>query len=226
MVKQLVFLAAVFLMAVVLFISGAQAGEFTFYPDQDSWANEANPDANYGSGTYLTVKDRSDLTEAFLRFDDGQLGILDGQQIGSAALYLYQYQQTYSPGDAIAVHSVTQDWNEDAVTWNNKPSYAAEGVNSQVFLEGENMWREFPGLERYVSAWQSGDNFGFALENHADGQKNELYTRFYSSEVTDVQYKPYLKVTTTPEPASMVLFGVGSAVFAAVARKRRKARVP
>ncbi|MCG8429855.1 MAG: hypothetical protein MJA29_01590, partial [Candidatus Omnitrophica bacterium] len=107
------------------------------------------------------------------------------------------------------------------VTWESKPAYAPESVVSELFLEGEEMWREFPGLERYVQAWVEGENFGLALENHLDGVNEELYMRFRSVDFSDRQFRPRLDVTVTPEPLSCVLFGVGGLVLAAARRLRR-----
>lgn len=206
----------------VLLVSPALAGEFSFFPEQDVWVNGGNEDANYGGGSYISVKDRSDLTEAYISFADTDLELLDGLEIGSASLFLYQYQGTYSPGDALTAHAVLEAWDEQTITWNSRPAYDQAGVVSQVFLEGVDLWREFSGMERYVQSWQEGDNFGLVLENHADGQKEELFSRFYSSDTANTQFKPYLKVTTTPEPVSMILFGIGGGVLAVASRLKKR----
>ena len=43
---------------------------FKFWAEEDAWVNQANPAANYGNNTYLSVKDRSGSAETYLRFSD------------------------------------------------------------------------------------------------------------------------------------------------------------
>jgi hypothetical protein len=195
--------------------------EFTFIVEQDAWVNESNPDENYGSNTYLSVKDRSGLAEAYLRFSDADLGLLKGLQLTSATLFLNQYQYNYSPGDQIQLHRVVSDWSEGALSWNAKPLYEAESISSINLTEGNNVWREWVGLESCVNSWVNGQNYGLALENNKDGQSNELFARFYSSESLTQDARPYLRVTAAPEPVSSLLFLVGGASLAGIRRFRK-----
>ncbi|HQQ06769.1 MAG TPA: DNRLRE domain-containing protein [Candidatus Omnitrophota bacterium] len=207
----------------VLGSSGIAAADQTFIitVDQDAWVNEANPTANYGNNTYMSVKDRSGLAEAYIRFSQEELGALAGKPVTAASLFLYQYQGTNSPGDSIAVHRVGSEWNESGVSWDTRPVYDAFAV-SALELSGENNtagWREWPGLECVVSGWSStggtgANNFGLALENNRDMAEGELYARFYSSEYSNAAFRPYLKVTAAPEPVSMLLFGIGGGILA------------
>ena len=196
--------------------SCAIAGQvFTFWAEQDSWVNESNPGANYGNSTYMSVKDRSGLSEAYIRFSDKDIASLSGISIKSASLFTYQYQGTNSPGDLVAVHKVLSDWGENVITWNDKPSYDSNALGS-INIGGETNtsgWREWPGIEAVLASWSDGGNFGLALENNGDNVKEELFSRLYSSEYSNSALRPYLKVTAAPEPVSMALFGLGGAVI-------------
>lgn len=199
---------------------------YTFWPSDDAWGNASNPTANYGGNTYLSVKDRSGLAEAYIRFDSQEINFLTGQTIGSAALFLYQYQGTNSPGDTVNLHCINSDWNELLVAWNARPGYDFSPV-SFLSITGESNitgWREWPGLESIVLGWVEGQNFGLVLENHSDNRYNELFSRFYSSEYPEPALRPYLKVitTTTPEPASAVLFLLGSGALIIARRFHQK----
>ncbi|MFA5119223.1 MAG: DNRLRE domain-containing protein [Candidatus Omnitrophota bacterium] len=196
--------------------------EFTFIVAQDAWVNESNPDENYGNNTYLSVKDRSGLAEAYLRFSDADLGLLKGLQLTSATLFLNQYQYNYSAGDQIQLHKVVSDWNEGEITWNTKPLYETVILSSANLAEGNNMWREWQGFENCVNSWVNGQNYGLVLENNLDGQGDELFARFYSSESLTQDVRPFLRVTAAPEPVSCLLFLVGGASFAAVRKLRKK----
>ncbi len=191
---------------------------YTFWASDDAWVNEANPAANYGNSSYMSVKDRSGLAEAYIRFSRQDIDSLRGLAIESASLFLYQYQGTNSPGDILNFHRANSDWNETTLSWNSRSSYDLPQVDSLNIIGESNIvgWREWGGLENTVSGWVSGANYGLVLENHMDNHKEELFARFYSSEYSELGLKPYLKVTTvTPEPVSTVLFLLGGGILMA-----------
>jgi len=199
-------------LAVILGLPQASfAKTFTFWPEHDAWVNEANPDVNYGSNTYFSVKDRSDIAETYLKFSDSDLNQLRGLNINSASLNLFQYQATYSFGDTINAHKVNSVWDEGSLTWNSKPGFETQSSAFLGFSDGNNVWREWYGLENCVASWLTGPNYGLVLENHCDGIDNELFARFYSSEFPLLENRPFLRVTTTPEPLSATLFLLGGA---------------
>lgn len=208
---------------VVLWAGAALAQTVNVTVSEDSWVNQANPGANYGSNTYLSVKDRSGAAQAYLKFASGDLAALTGP-VASASLWIYQYQATYSPGDTIGLHAVFGDWSEGALTWDNRPATGAPAVSTLPLSEGNECWREFTGLEGLLAAWNSGGNFGLMLENDADGVQDELFARFYSSE-SSAEHRPFLSirmespVTVNPEPLSAALFSLGGLVLAAVRKK-------
>ncbi len=188
---------------------------YTFQVEQDAWVNDANPAANYGNNTYVSVKDRSGLAEAYLKFSNADMNSLNGVPIKSASIFMYQYQGTNSPGDGLSMYKVSSDWDENVINWDNKPGCGTSGI-SVLQVSGESNtsgWREWPGIENVVSEWARGDNFGLVLENNRDKTNNELFARFYSSEFSDKAFRPYLKVTAAPEPVSMLLFGTGGALL-------------
>ena len=208
--------------AVLPFAAFAQT-TYIFWAGEDAWVNEANPTANYGNATYLSVKDRGGLAESYLKFKDSDLNQLKGLDIAQASILLYQYQDTYSPGDDLNVHRLTGDWSEATVNWNQRPAYEQQSLGSLYLASGDLQWREWTGLESCVASWVNGANYGLALENGLDAKNEELFARFYSSEFSDPALRPQLKVTTTPEPVSMALFilGGGALSFIPALRKKR-----
>lgn len=205
--------------------------EFKFWASEDAWVNEANPMANYGNNTYLSVKDRSGLAESYIKFSNNDLGVLCGKTIASVSLFLYQYQYNYSPADTINLHKVIADWDEGLITWNSKPAFAALNSSSLNLENGNSLWREWPALENMVASWLNGPNYGLVLENNKDAKTEELFARFYSSEYSNADYHPYLRViaaatpeaiTTTPEPTSAALLLLGLSALAVKAYRRRK----
>jgi hypothetical protein len=217
----LVFVAAIGVL-MLPFMAHAEV-TYTFWATDDAWVNEANPAVNYGNNSYLSVKDRSGLAEAYIRFNQRDLDFLAGKPISSASLFLYQYQGTNSPADTLSIHSINSDWSESTVTWDTRPAFDQPVASALNITGASNIsgWREWPGLESMVSGWGGGSNFGIALENNLDNRNEELFARFYSSEYSEAEFSPNLKVTVTPEPVSGLLFIAGGASLA-LFRNRKK----
>ncbi len=94
-----------------------------FSPTADAYVREAYPDKNYGSRKILYV-DNLSLTRSYLRFDVSGLATNAGQ---SVTLRVY----ANSPNKTGVTVSLVPDnnWDEDAITFNNAPAIGAE-VNS------------------------------------------------------------------------------------------------
>jgi len=222
---SLLFVAMIYVF-VLSFTAYAQAA-YTFWASEDAWVNKNNAETNYGKNTYLSVKDRSGISEAYVKFNQADIDLLSSLQIANASFFLYQYQGTVSSEDSINLHRISSDWSEASVSWANRPEYDLEIISYLNITDANSPgWRQWAGLENEVSLWPQGWCFGLALENHLDKQNEELFTRFYSSEYRDSLLRPHLDVTTaatTPEPATSILFALGTGLLA-VYKKKSKIR--
>ena len=229
-----------------LFLFSAQARADTvlkFWADADSYILKAYGGNNYGNGTYLRTRDLDNtsypeyISRALLQFNQADLETQIGDnEVISASLHLYEYWRgsSTSSEDSINVFRVTKEWTESGesgVTWDNfvdGTEHANQAVAGRMFDNGDTTpgWRSWQsdGLKLLVEKWVSGtDNYGVMLENDLDGDINMMNVKFRSSEFLSgtSKYRPYLKVTVTPEPLSAVLFLVGGISFTA-ARYRKK----
>lgn len=220
---SLLFVAMVYVL-VLSFAVYAQVN-YTFWVSEDAWGNKNNTKANYGKNTYLSVKDRSGVSEAYVKFNQADIDFLSSLQIKNASFFLYQYQGTISPGDSLSLHHISSDWSEASVAWDNRPEYDLETLSSLNITDANIIgWRQWAGLENEVSLWVQEGCFGLALENYLDNQNDELSARFYSSEYKDVLLRPHMEVTTvttTPEPATSALFVLGTALLAVYKKKSK-----
>lgn len=202
----------------------ASADAIRIYPIADTWVNESNPDAAYGLGNYLSLKDRSGAARVFLKFSAADLASLSGKTVESLSLRLYQYQATYSPGDDVRVRAVESAWDEDALTWHTMPQVSSTVSSALSLTNGNACWREFTGLESLFAAWVAGNNYGVCLESDLDMMDEELFARFYSSSAVS-EFRPYLLASTAtaaPEPVASVMFGLGGLLLALVKKRVRE----
>jgi hypothetical protein len=201
--------------------------EYRFDALADAWVNESNPGARYGSYTYLSAKDRQGAAGIYLRFFPLPARFIEEHYIYGASIFLYQYQGTYSPGDTVFLHPVLQAWDEDSLSWEGMPSYRPDVVSSLGLFSGNNLWREWEISSDDASVWLAEGRYGLVAENTSDGDEEELFARFYSSEHASALLRPFLSVRAdkkahpAPEPAGMALLGMGLSCLA-VARYFRR----
>jgi hypothetical protein len=217
--------------AVFAGVNVVRAETLKFFVLEDTWVSEANPTQNYGNGTYLSVKDRSGAGESYLKLSDESLSTLKGLNIEEASLWLYQYQATYSPGDTLYAHIAASGWSENALSWDTRAGFEQQAVSSLELNSGNDCWRAFTGLAPAVNQWLTQNNHGLVLENALDGKKDEFLGRFYSSEWTEADKRPYFMVEASvpalpqpkaaPEPLSALLFLAGGSVLLVNKRKIR-----
>ena len=203
----------------ILSLSTSSAEATPYYPSDDAFVLKNCSNANYGSRADLIVG-RHVVTgryQTYLKFD---LSLLSGSIIDSAALKLYKSGYSTDTSN-VNLYRVTGDWNEETITWNNKPSYDSTVISStSVNSNGWYTWRgeEFKDL---IQGWVDDPyhNYGMVLMT----DYSYIY-RFYSKEFPDSNYRPSLEIESTPipEPSTMILLGSLATGLFGMAGLRRK----
>ncbi|MCW1297714.1 MAG: DNRLRE domain-containing protein, partial [Candidatus Parvarchaeota archaeon] len=158
-------------------------------PIADSWVDENNKYANYGTDSELHVKkDKNKDRMSFLKFD---LSSITGS-ITSAKLKMYK-----SGGDSqlqtVYVNLVSDDsWTETGINWNNMPSYSTLCGSQTV---GSNNTYYNWTVTSCVQGEYSGDKtISFVARLVNDGEHKD----FYSKENQETSKDPYLEVCYVP----------------------------
>jgi hypothetical protein len=164
---------------------GIDAGVETFFPDN-----------NYSDLEFLAVGDSAidyNTMRTFIKFDLGS--IPEGAIITKALINLY-YFDDYGSGDIdIDLHEVSEDWQENQITWNTMPDYETTKVadfhcnvsNLNSFLGDE--------ITTLCRLWveQSKPNYGLMLKVR-DENTIAYAPKFYSLEYPDVTKRPLLRI--------------------------------
>lgn len=117
----------------------------TLSPIADSYVNQSSPDANYGGDTRLRIKCDDYYLYAYIMFDLSSLPI-DADIIDAKLWLTLTNADGYGDwGVTIGAHYCSDDsWNENGITWNNKPSFASEPTDTEgfwfVFLPSTDSW--------------------------------------------------------------------------------------
>jgi len=91
------------------------ASSLTFLPIDDAYIASGSPTINYGAATSLQV-DNSPIKHILVKF---AVSGLNGKQVSSAKLRLYNVDPSSKGGDFYAVSD--NSWQEGTLTWNNAP---------------------------------------------------------------------------------------------------------
>jgi len=150
-------------------------GEETFYPTDDTYANKNNRDTNYGSDT--DVQTHNNAKWSFLQFTVSDIA----GDVNEATLRVYCFDNN---SDTVNVKEVSDNnWDEDSLTWNDKPDLDSEIDDQVVSSTG---WVEFD-----VSSYIDGNGtFSFGMDQ--DGSDKN---KFYSKEYDSGSHSPELIVT-------------------------------
>jgi hypothetical protein len=180
----------------------APNGSFFLVAEADARVRESDPNDNDGDGSTLHADGAGDPSiESFIRFtvNDVQGPIQD------ARLRLYVTDNGTENGPA--VHATDNTWEEDGITWNNRPVPTSNIVDNKEQL-GSNGWVEYDvtalvtgnGTFSFVLVADSTD--GVMFSSREGDQPPQLVLTFMGSNASAVV--PTVIGTVSPEDAFLV----------------------
>ncbi|HEX8105973.1 MAG TPA: DNRLRE domain-containing protein [Solirubrobacteraceae bacterium] len=102
----------------------AGGGTMTFFPTDDTYVNDDNPNANHGVEATVIV-DGSPRRNVFLKFDVSGVG---SAGVASAVLRLKTENASLTGGTVRKVSD--SSWSQGTLTWNNQPSAGSTALGS------------------------------------------------------------------------------------------------
>jgi len=165
----------------------------TFYPSDDTFVAEQNPDHNPGSYE-IHIKTRG-LTDwhfdSLIKFNVSSISV--GTNICSAKLRLYYYDN--NDGDPVGhimnLYRILDEWNETNASWNNQPSHDSIVSAFSIVPSSTGVWMEWDvtsDVQNFIDGYES--NYGWKLIDNSSGSNDMTY--FYSKEYGS--YLPYLEI--------------------------------
>lgn len=171
------------------------ADQVVLQPDstvgKDTLIFEGDPNTNYGSANFLGIGEQTENISFQTLIEFTELDGYIGNEVESSTLEFYNY---YNSGlfTTIYVIRIASEWDESAVTWNDKPNW-----NNSVICYGqtveENNWLSID-VTSIVETWINGSftNYGFwlyILEPEVSGGQNVAWR---SSDFSNENNRPKL----------------------------------
>ena len=146
---------------------------------KDAYISSLTPDFNYASNEYLSIGQsifstlgvnrakfsfESYFLRAYLQFDLSELPA--NADVVSAVLKLYQSDSIDKTGLMIALHRVTEGWEENTISWNNKPDYLTSPESTITVPISVFGWLSWD-ITSLVQGWANGSiaNYGVILKD-------------------------------------------------------------
>jgi len=174
----------------------------TFYPTDDASIKEYTPNTNYGT-SYLVVRNKYGgggspgyEDDLLIKFDISD--ITAGTIIVSANLNLYynSWISNNPAGRPLTLYKVTDDWDEDTVTWNTRPSYTPEVTSSSIVPGSPGVWLEWNVTED-VQTFVDGEetNYGWQIMDETYWGTYDIPATLFHQKEHEIDI-PYLEIET------------------------------
>jgi hypothetical protein len=202
----------------------ALADSHTYGVVKDTFVNEAYPDNNYGTTGGVVISNKFTTRLGYLWFDD--INLPEGATLVQAILKFYVHEINYSDRAKINIGFCTNEWNENVITWTNKPLInQSSAIEAEIPLT-EFGWREI-NITSLVQKWVDGSQqnkglFIYPLGYLYGAAETEYAFTFKTKESGDLKAKidveyslaptptpsptatPTLKPTATPKPTATI----------------------
>lgn len=155
-VKLVTFLlpALIFLFVLPQSAYSAFTDSETFSVSKDSYANKAYPDKVNGGYDHITLSNKFTDRLGYVQF--GDVNLPEGAILDNATLKLYVHAVYYADAAKLNVGPISGDWEENSLTWNDKPTInQTQAIEAEISIASTG-WKEV-SITSLVSKWLNGD---------------------------------------------------------------------
>jgi len=156
----------------------------TLNPIDDAYVDKLNSTQNFGDKDQIEVADHGDTEAAisYLKFDLS--GIPTSKTIYYALFNLYYCDYEGAGKAEVGLYKVNTSWDEDTITWENKPDFSTTYEDSRLFGPSDPCMSEWWDITDLVKGWTNGSipNNGIALKICTPGDGDITRRMFKSKE--------------------------------------------
>lgn len=185
----------------------------TFNPTDDTRVSHWYPDKNYGHNTMTVVMNDYGATSSNWAYDTltsfDISSVPSNSIINSAVLgfYYYEYVESNPAGRNLNLYKITNTWNEETVTWNTQPNYAAEPTTFTPVPSSPGNWMEWDvtvDVQEFVNGNE--DNYGWKITDENYWGMPGIPRMYFRTKEYE-SYIPYLEIHINEAPAAPTIIG-------------------
>jgi len=189
----------------------------TFYPTDDSCISHDSPDIPAGDAPDLIIRNEYGAggspgwaIDSLVKFDISSISARTIISSAKLKCFYYRWIDINPVGRELNLYRITTDWDEDTVTWNTQPAYAAQPSTNSPVPPSTNVWMEWDvtsDIQDFVGGVET--NFGWKITDENYWGHPDIPTPYYrSKEYSDNggEFSPYLEIELL-EPHTAFLFG-------------------
>jgi hypothetical protein len=170
----------------------------------DTFILDSYSSNNFGNEAVMSAGILTNEWRALIIWDLSALP--EGAEITSAEMGLYCFDTQGEPTGLLGFYLITDEWNEQTVTWNNQPEYDADEV-----LTFDWPWQgqvHYFDVTEFVTGWYSAeyDNHGLIGIGSVPGHA----ASFYTSDYEQAHDRPSLTIEYTPSDTGAVPTSLGT----------------
>jgi len=173
-------------MATILISPLIMGSTTKIYPSDDAYTDSSSPNSNFDNSNIRVGYDwNHGKHRGYFKFNLSSL-----ENVSSAKLVLYRVASVGNP--TIELHYVSSDsWNENSLTWNNAPLNESEIIDSKIVSSGNPIEFEITLL---MNEQDNILSIALVADKEFTSNPEGYYTLFYSSNMGDEIYFPYIEV--------------------------------
>jgi len=175
----------------------------TIHPTDDSNIKHGLSSSNFGESNKIIIRNEYGYAgslgwewDALIKFAISN--ITEDTSIISAKLKIYYYEQNYYnyTNHNLNLYRITNDWDENTVTWNNQPAYDSQKTTIAIISDFPSKWIEFDvtdNVQEFIN--KDLNNYGWKINDETDWEHFSIPEFFFKTkESNNTEYWPYLEI--------------------------------
>ncbi len=171
----------------------------TIYPTDDAHIRQDYPDITEGDATGMNVRNIGSIGgtwNALIKFNLSSISIPQNAIIKSAFLkcFYYAYKDNNPAGRLFNLYKITDEWNEETVTWNNRPSFSTQPSATTPVPNSPGQWMEWDvtiDFEAFIAG--SEQNYGWKISDDSYWGGPDIPITRLTTKEAESQH-PYLEI--------------------------------
>jgi len=160
-------------------------------PVDDATISEPDPNVNFGTSSSIILRSiRTWNLEGLIKFNLSAVPSNVTIMVAGLQMNYYRYENNNPSGNKVNLYRITNDWDEETVTWNNQPSSVAEPSSFAFIPATINNWVFWNVTVDTQMFYNNGTiNYGWKIKDMSGDWQNET-PYFRSKDYTE--YHPFL----------------------------------